>query len=99
MSQPRWLAKPDGLSSAALKLWKTHAKRLCREGTLSVENAESFAALCRLLATARAAEAEINQSGVVFRTKAGVVKQNPACGILFQAQKQAAELLKDFNLD
>lgn len=99
MTKPKWLTDPADLSEAALSYWHYYAPGLHRAGTLTADNAEAFKGLCRLLATARAAEAEIARRGVTIETASGSRKANPACGVLFDAQRQAAPLLRAFGLD
>jgi P27 family predicted phage terminase small subunit len=98
VSRARWLAHPEGLSPAALPIWKYYAPGLYEAGTLTPENAESLRSLCEILAIMRAAAAEIARDGVVIGTPSGAKKSNPACAVLFQAQKTAAQLLKQFGL-
>src|SRR4051794_25480076 len=98
MSQAKWLTSPASLSGRALNVWKRLAPALARRGALSADQAEQFAALCRLLAMAEAAASEIETAGLSFETKTGAKRPNPACAILLSAQRAAAPLMKTFGL-
>jgi phage terminase small subunit len=67
MTKAKWIRNPDGLSELALKHWKRYAPGLHAEGHLdNSESVESFRQLCRLLAIAETAEAEIVRDGVTI---------------------------------
>ncbi len=95
--KPRW-QKPDDLSAGALKVWKNQAPGLVAAGRLTPETAENFKMLCRILSLAAAAAQAIEADGVTVQAGSGGKKSNPAAAVLFQAQRDAAKLLRDFGL-
>ena len=98
MSQPKWIADPDGLHGRALSVWKSYATGAFKAGYLKSDNAEVFRAMCRVLAVADAAGEAIERDGVTIELKSGVKRPNPAVKIMFDAQREAAKLLRDFGL-
>ena len=98
-SRANWLRKPTDLSPEAQKYWHLHAPGLHDAGILTVNTAEEFKILCRLLATARIAADEIEQHGVTIATALGGRKSNPAVAALMAAQRAALPLLTRFSLD
>src|SRR5262249_12500208 len=99
MTKARWLARPDGVDTAALQVWRRYASKLHAAGRLTIDNAESFAALCRLIAAARAASAEIEKYGITIGTGTGSRRANPAIAALLQVQKAMEPLQDKFGLD
>ena len=98
MSKPKWLTQPDGLSGRALTVWKSLAFPTYRRGYLTARNQESFRALCRCMALADAAWAEIERDGVVIGTSSGAKKSNPAVQAMVMAQREVERLEKEFGL-
>lgn len=97
MSKPKWL-EPDDLPPIAQGYWDFYASGLYHEGRLTTESAEKLKFLCRTLALARAASAEIEAGGVVIGGASGSRRANPACKILLDAEKTAERLMRAFGL-
>ena len=98
MTRAKWYRRPDGLSEEAQKDWRRLGPVALANETLKPETAASFAHLCMLLATARAAGDEIARHGVTVLTSAGSRKSNPAVNAMIAAQRAAAPLLREFGL-
>jgi P27 family predicted phage terminase small subunit len=97
VTAPNWLRHPTGLSRDSQEIWAHYAPGLRRNGSLTAENAEVLKAACRALAVAKAAEGQIEAEGVLIRSNTGI-RKNPAVGVLFEAQRAAQALLKEFRL-
>ena len=98
MSQPKWITEPDGLHGRALSVWHAYAPGTFKAGYLRSNNSERFRAMCRALAVADAAGEAIERDGVTIELKSGVKRPNPAVKIMFDAQREAGELLREFGL-
>ena len=99
MSKPRWLIDPPMDETGALRVWKRHAARLWREGRLTAKNVEAFCILCRNLALAERAEAEIEADGATVKAASGTVRAHPAVKIMLDAQRASQPLMTRFGLD
>jgi P27 family predicted phage terminase small subunit len=98
MSLPKWVKGPEALHGRARTIWKSYAPRAFRDGSLTAANAELFLALCRSLAVAEAAGEEIEANGVTVKSNSGAVRPNPAVKLMFEAHREAQELLSKFGL-
>lgn len=99
MTRPNWLRPPDNLDEGSLRYWNYYANGLWRAGKLTADNVENFKKLCRLLTLADTAGAEIGVAGIVAAANAGAKTRNPAVGVLLEAHRQTAPLLRQFGLD
>lgn len=99
MTAPKWLSDTSRLSPRAAAIWSWYAPGLRSYRKLRQSNLEQFRTLCRLLATAEVAAAEIEEHGATVLGNGGRRRPNPAAAVLIQAQRQARPLLKMFGLD
>jgi phage terminase small subunit len=87
------------LGGEALKYWRALGPSLLEAGSLTARSAPQFAMLCRLLAAAALAAAEIERDGVTIASRSGARKQHPAFGVLAQSAAAMRPLLARFDLD
>lgn len=97
-TRARWFRQPEDLNETARHYWFLHGPGLIEDGLLSPNSADQFKSLCRILAAARIASAEIERFGVTIETAAGGRKSNPAVTALISAQKAMGPLLVAFNM-
>jgi hypothetical protein len=86
------------LDDGSLSYWNYYASGLWRAGKLTADNVENFKTLCRLLALADAIGTEIGAARTMAAANAGEMSRSPAVGILLQAHRQTAPLLRQFGL-
>jgi P27 family predicted phage terminase small subunit len=89
---------PKGLSRTARKEWNRIVPELEALGILGVIDGVALAAYCQNYARWIAAEAEIENRGILITTPNGDLKRNPAVGIAADAMKLMKSFLIEFGM-
>jgi len=84
---------------AAATFWRNHARDLEAEGRLDRRHVDSFAELCRLVATIASYIEIIASQGAVVIGPRGAQTKHPLCTPLAQAQRLYVDFSARFGLD
>jgi P27 family predicted phage terminase small subunit len=89
---------PARLNAAAKEHWARVGTVAVRASLIGEADLEVLALLCQALADADAAGALIEREGVTIVSGEGVIKANPAIGVLRDARQLSARLLSELGM-
>jgi P27 family predicted phage terminase small subunit len=89
---------PAHLSAAARREWRRMGRQLLDLGVLTTVDRAVLAAYCVAYARWAEAEAQVSKLGLVVKTSAGNLIQNPYLSIANRAMEQTAKLASEFGM-
>ena len=92
------LEPPADISRAGRQYWAELAQQLFDAGLSTRLDAPAMARICDCRAEIAAAQAAIDDEGMVVTSKAGAPYQHPAVGILHTARRQLLRLEQEFGM-